>query len=572
MFKIKRLYTEPALIDPVSFEDGINLILGETNETSDKTNSVGKSLCIEFISFALLKRKSESRLALIPKEAFPPDTDVCLDFYIDGIAYTIKRSLSEAERPTLIEGQNKTKFAKLEDAALFLTEKMFKDFYDFHPSFRQILGPLVREETSEFKSLINCYDTGKRISEDYAPHLYLLGIDSSLYVDIKEKIKEIEVVDKDMKTIESNMHLLHQTDISSARSEVNELNKEINLISANIDALENIAGYEVVRDDLIDLETRIEENRRRKAIIKQSLSRLRPISEKIDITADEISDFYNHLKQGLGTLLGKSLQEVHQFKDKINEFQNYLLDERKEALNTEVEGIDQVLTTLDKLYSEKIGILDQKGNLKNLKQTYAAFQKKTEEAAQLNSFINRYQELETKRQGIKTKKEAELLKLQSNIAEAKPELDDFENTILDIHDFIQGNRKASFKLKQTSKKQVVEIDMRIFDDGGHSVEREKVFIYDLALLLNKKTAQRHPGLLIHDNIFNVDRDTLVKSLKFLDQKAKLYKGQQYILTLNVDSLASNDDGKKFLSSLNAYVRGTFTKSKRFLKTQYQEKR
>jgi uncharacterized protein YydD (DUF2326 family) len=57
--------------------------------------------------------------------------------------------------------------------------------------------------------------------------------------------------------------------------------------------------------------------------------------------------------------------------------------------------------------------------------------------------------------------------------------------------------------------------LRIDDDGSHSVEREKVFIYDIALLLNEYTKSRHPGLLVHDNIFDVDDDTLRKSLEFI---------------------------------------------------------
>ena len=68
MLKIKCLYTIPEVIDPIPFSDGLNLVLGEKDDSSDKRNGVGKSLCIEFVNFALLKQKSHSRVALIPKE------------------------------------------------------------------------------------------------------------------------------------------------------------------------------------------------------------------------------------------------------------------------------------------------------------------------------------------------------------------------------------------------------------------------------------------------------------------------------------------------------------------------
>jgi uncharacterized protein YydD (DUF2326 family) len=149
----------------------------------------------------------------------------------------------------------------------------------------------------------------------------------------------------------------------------------------------------------------------------------------------------------------------------------------------------------------------------------------------------------------------------------KKNIDDFEKTILQIHEYIQGNREASFQIKKTDKKQVIEIIMRIDDDGSHSVERAKVFIYDIALLINQHTRERHPGFLIHDNIFDVDQDTLIKSIKFLESQAN-FGLTQYILTLNSDRLELEDS--TFLNDLDPYIKQRFTKKKRFLKTKYQE--
>jgi uncharacterized protein YydD (DUF2326 family) len=208
--------------------------------------------------------------------------------------------------------------------------------------------------------------------------------------------------------------------------------------------------------------------------------------------------------------------------------------------------------------------LDQKGNLKNLKQTYAAFKEKSDQLSQLKSFVDRFDELEINKQTYKAKKEQELLRLQSLIQEQKKVIDTFEKTILEIHEYVQGNKQASFQIKPVNKVQVVEIIMRIADDGSHSVEREKVFIYDIALLLNEHTRKRHPGFLIHDNIFDVDRDTLEKSLKYLAEKAD-FGDMQYILTINADRLDSSSN-----FSVDEYVRARFTKQNRFLKKKYQE--
>ena len=120
------------------------------------------------------------------------------------------------------------------------------------------------------------------------------------------------------------------------------------------------------------------------------------------------------------------------------------------------------------------------------------------------------------------------------------------------------------------RKQVIEIDMRIDDDGSHSVDRLKTFIYDISLLLDENTRIHHPGLLIHDNIFDVDQDTLIKSLAFLSEKTDYSYGQQYILTLNADRITVDPKGREILSELESCVRARFTKQNRFLKTKYQE--
>lgn len=170
MIRIRRLFTEPALIDPIVFDSGLNLIVGDRDDSSNKTNGVGKSLCIEFVNFALLKSKSASRVSRIPEDSFPPETYVCLDFKLGDTEYTIKRSLAEHDRPVIHYDGGVNQFSSVNDAAQFLTERMFADPEMEYPSFRVMLGPLIRDERSEFKSLVGCYDTGAHIPPE-APDL-----------------------------------------------------------------------------------------------------------------------------------------------------------------------------------------------------------------------------------------------------------------------------------------------------------------------------------------------------------------------------------------------------------------
>lgn len=565
---IERLYTEPATIDPIVFTAGVNVILGESDVTSSKNNGVGKSLCIEFLNFALLKRKTESRVARIPKESFDPRNLICVDFRLHGIGYTIKRSLEEAEHPRIIVDGRETVYAKLKDATDFLTGRLFPD-QDEQVGFREILGPLIRDERSEFKSIVGCFDTKARIPDNYAPHLMLLGIDLGIYRAIKGIQRELDAIATEEARIKDSVRLVRQKDLDDARSDLNALDEEVETIRQGIDALENAPAYDIVKGEILDIEDRMSDLRRSKDVLVQRAANLAPIALEPGIDSGEIRDFYDQLRAGLGTSIVRELAEVITFKSKIEQFQRHLLDEKSRVVDVEIRNLNKQLAELDRRYAKLVAVLDQKGQLRNLRQTYASFQAKSDELGQLKSFFSRYDQLLIERQTKKSEIEAERLALQASISAAADRLRSFERTILAIHQFIQGNRKASFEVRTTPRKHVVDIVLRIDDDGSHSVEREKVFIYDIALLLNDYTKSRHPGLLVHDNIFDVDDDTLRKSLEFILTRARLDENKQYILTLNVDRIEHARE-EVWYYELEQSVVASFTKSNRFLKAQYQE--
>lgn len=567
--RIDRLYTEPATIDPIEFGDGVNVILGESDQTSSKNNGVGKSLCIEFLNFALLKRKHEGRVAKIPKHSFDPSTFICVDFRMNGSSYTIKRSLEQSDHPRILVDGRETKYAKIEDATDFLSGRMFPQPTTAVVGFREILGPLIRDERSEFKSIVSCFDTKLRIPDNYAPHLMLLGIDLEIYRSIKALQKELDDIGTEEGRIKDSVQLIRQKELDDARSDLNALDEEVETIRAGIDALENAPAYDIVKAEILSIEDRMADLRRRKDVLSRRSASLAPLAVEPSIDSDEVREFYDRLRAGLGTSVVRDLDEVMEFKSRIEQFQRHLLDEKSRVLQVEIRDINKQLAELDQRYGKLLAVLDQEGELRNLRQTYASFQAKSDELGQLKAFFSRYDQLLIDKQSKKTDIENEKLRLQANILVAAERVRSFERTILMIHQFIQGNRKASFEVRTTTKKQVVEIVLRIDDDGSHSVEREKVFIYDIGLLLNDYTRARHPGLLVHDNIFDVDEDTLKKSLEFVLTRAGLEDDQQYILTLNLDRVQHCRD-EAWYGDLESSIVATFTKSNRFLKTHYQE--
>jgi uncharacterized protein YydD (DUF2326 family) len=571
MLRLRKLYTDSGAIDPVLFRDGINIILGERDVTSAKTNGVGKSLCVEFINFALLKSKAQSRVSKIPRSAFDPDVEICLDVEIHDQAYTIRRSLADSERPTIISDGIIHRFDKLDDATRFFTEKIFVATDGVvTPSFRKVMGPLIRDERSEFKSIIACYDTKQRIADDFEPHLFFFGIDIEHYKLVREAIGRHEEILKEQARIKQNLNTLNKITIKDAKSTLNELDSEVKRIEQSLEDLEAFAGFETIKEEVLELESQIEQLRVERDLARRELRQLRLVARPVTIDLAEVTEFYRQIEGRLGDIVKRDLEEVISFKKTIDDFQNMLLRERAGALSDAIAAINNKLSAIEVRYRRFLGILDQGGNLRSLRQTYAAYKERSDELAQLRTFVTRYEDLERSKRYARRDKEARLLSLQSLIAGAKGRIERFQAFVLRMHEFIQGNRKASFDIEVTSAKQVVEFVMRIDDDGSHSVEREKVFIYDVSLLMSDATRGRHPGLLLHDNIFGVDDDTLRKSLQFLYQEGEFPANQQYIITFNEDQLEHVTAGSALAEQVLADVRVKYTKANRFLKAQYQE--
>jgi len=571
MLKIRKLYSEPEIFDTIIFQNGINLILGETTEGNVKTNGVGKSMAVEFINYGLLKRYEDSRVSLIPNETFPHSTLICLDFEINGKFITIKRSIENHKCPTLIvDGETRT-CTDVEDATSYLTTLLFGSSNDeSNPSFRAMLGPLIRDERSEFKSIIKCFDTDKTIPPDYTPHLFLLNIDPKPYKQAKALFGEIDKIGKAISKAKENIVAITGKNVSEAKADLNELTSQVARIHQEMERLENIEGYDIVKDEIIEIETQLEFFRSRQAVIKTELSKIKLFRGDNYIDEHEVAELYNQFKEGLGDLIKKQIEEVTAFKKKIDRFQKTLIDGRRKELEDSLKNIEATILRLDRRYREKLSLIDQKGALKSLRQTIATYQRKVEDHASLSAFIKKHADYEREKKEKTNERDGLIFLLDSLVANSSDVIDSLEKTILDIHEYIAGNRLSSFEVEVTKKKEIVKFELRIYDDGSHSNEREKVFLYDISLLINTETGKRHPGLLVHDNIFDVDYDTLIKSLNYISDIKETLEEKQYILTLNSDKIHDTDINSRLRLDLEGLKRAAFTKTSRFLKANYQE--
>ncbi len=573
MIKINKLYSEPEIFDPIFFDYGVNIIMGEKSDSTNKKIGVGKSVCIEFINFCLLKRIADSRLNLIPKN----NTDIInsqikLDIDFNSKSITISRSIKNPEQVVIFIDNDEKIFEKLEDASDYLGNLYFESYpaNTKRLSFRNLLQPIIRDERSEFKDLIQCYDTKKSIPVDYSPHLFYLNTGLEKYNDIKSLNEDLKKKNTFFSETKKLVTKNNELKIQDAKAHLNELESEVSKVNKSIENLKNNESFEIIQEDLVKLENKLSELRTRQQAIKYELKQIDSLPKPENINENEISIIFNQFKQGLGDLVEKSLEDLKGFKNKIDGFRNSIVSERLANLKSELSKLNEVIRKLDDEYSDKIALIDKGDVLRDLKTSISVFNEKNRELNNLRSLIERYDIAERDKKILEAEKVVLIADLDEQFYQKQNVIKSFRETILEIHEKIMGNREAHFEIKTTKNKNVVDFIMRTDDDGSHSTERMKVFIYDISLMLNSYTKQNHTGFLIHDNIFE-DDDSIEKSLNYLYKYNKNSPDEfQYIVTLNRDLIESASRNGKLLFEIDELRRASFTKEKRFLGVKYNE--
>lgn len=577
--RLNRLYSESNIFEEISFHDGVNIILGEKYDDSSvkgrKTNGVGKSMSIEFLDFGFLNDYEKSRIAKIPKEVFPLEENVILDLDIGDEAITIKRNRKQADQPVIIREGRTVSFDKLQDAREYLTGLIFPKLNGKKvPSFRNLFSILMRDERSEFTDIIKCHDLTKKIPDDLSAHLFLLGFSLEAYKNTLETIKEIEAVNTVIAKDKKELTQEGKKKISDVKAELNALEDELQKLEEAIESFKTNETFDSMEADLIELEDLLDQLRKRQKALRYDYEKIRKMPKPEQIDDREIELVYNQFKSELGNAVVKSLNEVVGFKNKIEEFQRTLVNQKAKELESQLKSIAEQIRVLDDEYSEKLKVIDKKGVLKNLKVSLKIYEAKKDSISHTKFLFDQYEKNEKKKRMLNLQKTQQLMEIDSEIEQNKEIMDDFIDTILEIHESIMGNKECSFSLQtvdKARKKTPVELTLRIYDDGSHSVDRTKVFIYDMALLFNQYTRDRHPLFLVHDNIFDVDQDTLVQCLNYIYKQEEQYQDFQYILTLNRDKIENEEQRKLIQMDIDEHQVAVFTKEKKFLGRNYQEK-
>jgi len=580
MLRLHRLFSEPEVFTPIEFHSGVNLILGEraseTNNQGRKVNGVGKSVCVDFLHFALCRKYSDTRVSLIPESVVPLNLVVVLDLTINGRRLQIRRSIANHDQPTVImDGESQVDFDSLEHATDYLGELLFRGQTNAgQVSFRQISSLLMRDERSGFKNLLNPHDTKSNIPDDIAPHLYLLGFDLTPYRRLESLISTLTREQTILKELRRLLTNSNQTKLSDIPSKLNEERQATRKIEDAITLLRADPAFEDVEGDMNQIEADLTRLRGERKAISYQIDQIRaiPLQEQIDISDMQI--VYDRIKSGLGVLVVRSLLQAQAFKAEVESFQQALRQDHLVDLETRHHIVSENIRQLSDRHAELTRQIDRHDLLGELRTGFEVAVRRTDEYHRLESNYRQFQE--------KTREVEQLtadrlnLRLELNRAlDVRSEIEQVMNeTIVSFHEKIMGTSAASFRFvlsNSNSSKRPLSIDVRIQDDGSKSINQTRAFIYDMALMLNRLTTNHHPRFLLHDNILEVDQDTLIRCLNFLHEQISVDDEFQYILTLNRDKIEHEEQHHEILLDLDLAKCASFTKTEQFLRQRYQER-
>jgi uncharacterized protein YydD (DUF2326 family) len=212
--------------------------------------------------------------------------------------------------------------------------------------------------------------------------------------------------------------------------------------------------------------------------------------------------------------------------------------------------------------------------LKELRTGLEVATRRTDEYHRLSSQYHLYEEKSRELEDTKTDRSNQLHELIEILDECVEIERSMNDLIVSLHEQIQQTSRASFRFdvsKNTTTKRPLSFDVRIEDDGSNSIDQVRVFLYDFALMFDPHSRVNHPGFLVHDNILEVDQDTLTRCLNYLQDRVDDETDFQYVLTLNRDKIEGEESRSDIRLDVDSARCASFTKAKQFLGKRYQER-
>lgn len=549
MIKINKVWSEENKFKTLKFEPGINFIVGDSSKDKDgkinneQRNGSGKSLSIELINFALLKKASESRISKVPDSILPLRSFVYINLTINNTDVTIGRNkmgdiLMKINGGDFVEQEELV--AKNELAKLCGIENQV--------TFRELCNFIVKESGYTYSHFLYFFisNTIDRLKAS----LYFFNLPVLLFEEISAKQDEYDGL---YAAKALNKKKIEQKGLDVPKLKSLQMDLEIRMKE-----IQDGLSYEEISKQVSDNSFSLQqEDSELSSLLREKgriLFSLSEIDEFLDHTSDDISiddkhlkSFFNNYVKGLGDFVQKDFVQLKNFRDNMSVFKIEMLSGQKEGLQNRLNKIESEISLKHENIAKYRLIIDSGKN--HLQRGMILS----------NDLINNFNEYSKLLEDVDyfEKNLGEVMSsfqaLYNNLQDKFFMMDEkeisFRKTFLEIHEKVYKNRGGVFAFELGTKrnirnKEFFKINAEVDREGSEGRNRGRQIIYDLSILVNEYTRTRSQGLIVHDRLLfgDIDNDATFNILNYLGSLDS--NSFQYIGTFNTDAMSPELANKK----------------------------
>lgn len=360
--KLVQLYSNDPRFHTVSFNEGVNVVLGKVTRQYDKakdSHNLGKSMLIELIDFMLLK-EVDAKHAFKKFVEFA-DCVFFLEILLNNGNYlTICRSIKDASKVSFKFSEQSLnclqvqlwsqKNLPLKKAKYYLNEQLSFDVLK-HWDYRKTVSFFLRTQ----KDYVNVFQLGKFMNgkhKDWKPAVFeLLGYNSENLIkkyDLEQKLQDIKKRKNDI----SDEMSVRSDDFDRLKSALQLKVEERDEIQTRVDTFNFYAEERNINRNLVeDIESRVSDLNSAEYRMTFDIKKMKESLENLpEFDIEQLKELYSEVQIYFPDSI------VHSYDDLLS-FSRQVTMERNEYLRAQIQqtenNLKQVRSELERLNNER---------------------------------------------------------------------------------------------------------------------------------------------------------------------------------------------------------------------------
>ena len=385
--KISKIYSNrPDIFEPIEFNEGFNVIIGQIRLHDDKnkdSHNLGKSKLAELIDFGFLKQRHKETFLFKHMNRFK---EFVFFFEIklnDGSYLTIRRSVEKNTQ--LFFKKHTTKYQDyrfLEDSdwdyqkLTFDNAKLLLDSFlnltSISPwDYRMTVSYALRKQ-DDFNDIFQLkkFSRGKDLSwKPYIGHILGFNADNlkanyELKIDLEKITAQLVELQKEIGLYQGDEEEMLQDALSLKHQDAEALQEQLDAL--NFDD----SDAETVEELSESIDEEIEELNRVRYYLKSDLKKLRKVESKQPVSFDTEKTKKLFTEAGIlfGDQIKKSYDELVEFNKKITVERSRFVKLQTKELEQQVIDISTRLTELNAIKSKQVSFLTSTNALEKYKE------------------------------------------------------------------------------------------------------------------------------------------------------------------------------------------------------------